>query len=374
MRVLVVLTQPPLPEGGAPGRCAVGLLRGLAEHGLELQAVAARRSFAVAGEPPPDLPVEVVDVPPSPPGLRTRAARLARPFSELAGGAFGARVRELAGRCDVIHLEETETAWCSLGARAPALVHMHYLVSLDRDPGPPWRPAFREVVALARAERAAVRRHRSLVASSPVVAAALHRRAPSAEITLAPLSLDPAFYPPAPLDGPPRAGVIGTASWPPTASAVQRLVRDVWPRVRLAVPEARLVLGGRGMDRLAGLADADGVEVLGEVPSAVDFLRGLSVLVYPLSRGSGMKVKVLEAIACGVPVVTTVRGAEGIDAGEGVVVEEQDAGIAAAAAALLRDADERRARGEAARAAFLARYAPGPATEPLIGAYRRLEV
>ena len=42
MKVLVVLSQPPLPEGGAPGRCAVALLRGLTAHGLDVKAIAAR--------------------------------------------------------------------------------------------------------------------------------------------------------------------------------------------------------------------------------------------------------------------------------------------------------------------------------------------
>ena len=64
MRVLVVLTQPPLPEGGAPGRTALGLLRGLVAHGLDVQALAGRQHFALPGDPPPGLPVEVVPVAP----------------------------------------------------------------------------------------------------------------------------------------------------------------------------------------------------------------------------------------------------------------------------------------------------------------------
>jgi glycosyltransferase involved in cell wall biosynthesis len=111
---------------------------------------------------------------------------------------------------------------------------------------------------------------------------------------------------------------------------------------------------------------------LGEVPSASEFLRRLSVLVYPVTRGSGVKVKVLESVASGVPVVTTPAGAEGIEAGDGVIVENDSRRIAAATAALLRDEGERRQRGEAARTAFLERYAPLPATEPLVELYRRM--
>lgn len=372
MRVLVVLTQPPLPEGGAPGRCAVGLIRGLMAHGVKVSALAARQHFAAAGDPPSDLPVDVVPVEPEPPGWRARFERLRRPRGELGRGEFGARVREAAALADVLHLEETETAWCDEGVATPSLVHFHFLMRRDRSPGRPWTSDFRLLVEHSLAERAAMRRHRQLAASSPAVAAELRAAAPHAQVVLAPLSLDPAYYEPARLDGPPVAGIVGTAAWPPTAEAMARLVERVWPRVRRFSPDARLVVAGRGTSRLPSLRPGSGVDVVGEVSSAAEFLQGLSVLLYPLERGSGMKVKVLEAIASGVPVVTTAAGAEGIEGGDGVVVAESDGELAAAAARILADRAERRERGAAARRAFLERYAPEPATRPLVELYRRM--
>ncbi|MFL5920693.1 MAG: glycosyltransferase family 4 protein [Gaiellaceae bacterium] len=369
-KVLLVLTQPPLPEGGAPGKTAVGLLRGLREHGVDVSAVAARRGSSVAGEVPADLPVELVDV--EPPGpWASRLGRITRPLGELGGGSFAARVREAAGRAEVLHLEETETAWAGDGISLPSLVHFHFLARRDRDLGAPWRRQFREVLDASRAERAAARRHRYLVASSPLVADALRAAAPRAEVVLAPLCLDPALYEPAPLDGPPLAGLIGTARWTPTADAIRTLVHDVWPRVAEAAPDARLVVAGRGTREL-GLPAAHGVELAGEVDSARDLFRRLSLLLFPLARGSGMKVKVLEAMASGVPVVTTAAGAEGIEPSDGVIVHERPEQLAAATAELLDDARARRELGAAARADFVRRYSPRPATEPLIELYRRM--
>jgi glycosyltransferase involved in cell wall biosynthesis len=366
VRVLVVLTQPPLAEGGAAGKTALGLLRGLAANGVDVRAVAAQRHFALAGEVPAGLDVEVVPVAP-PPAWRSRIDRVLHPRSEL-GGAFADRVRELSRDVDVVHLEETEAAACGDGLAVPSVLHIHYLVRRDRDLGAPWTRNFRDVVEFRRAERRAVRGHPHLVASSPLIAEALRREAPSAEVVVAPLTVDPAAYRPAPLDGPPAAGIIGTAAWPPTAAAMRELVGDVWPRVR--VPGAELLGAGRGSHAL-GLA-GDGVRVLGEVPSATEFLDRLSLLLFPLRRGSGMKVKTLEALASGVPVVTTAAGAEGIAPGDGVVVSEDPAELARAATELLQDEAARRQRGAAAAATFAEHYAPAPATRPLVELYARL--
>jgi glycosyltransferase involved in cell wall biosynthesis len=371
LTVAVALTQPPLPEGGAPGKCAIGLLRGLVAHGLDVRAVAARQSFALSGSPPPDLPLQLVDVAPEPAGLRTRALAYAQPRGELGRGSFAARFREVAAAADVAHLEEVGTAPAAHGLSVPTVVHVHYLARLDRSFGPPWRRQFRDVALFALAERNAERGGHVLVASSPVVADELRRRT-GGDVVVAPLSLDPALYPQAALDGPAVAGVIGTASWPGTGSAMRRLALRVWPRVRREVPDARLVLAGRGTERLSDLVGEPGIELAGEVPSAADWLRGLSLLLFPIERGSGVKVKVLESLASGVPIVTTPRGAEGIDGGTGVVVETEDAALARAAVAILRDDAARRERGAAARTAFLEQYAPEPATRPLVELYRRL--
>ena len=370
MRALVVLSQPPLPEGGAPGKTAIGLLRGLREHGVEVSAIAARRGFSIAGEVPGDLPVELVDVEPPRPWA-ARLERVRRPRGELGTASFVERVRDSAAAADVLHLEETETVWAGDGVSLPSLVHIHYLARRDRDLGAPWSKQFREVLDGQRVERKAARGHRYLVASSPLVADALRAAAPHAEIVHAPLSLDPALYEPAPLDGPPLAGLIGTAQWTPTADAMRRLVRYVWPRVTAVVPEARLVVAGRGTAEL-GLPETAGVELAGEVASARELFRRLSLLLFPLARGSGMKVKTLEAMASGVPVVTTAAGAEGIEPSDGVVVRERAGELAAAAAELLADPEARRERGAAGRADFERLYAPRPATEPLAELYRRM--
>jgi glycosyltransferase involved in cell wall biosynthesis len=365
IRPLVVLKDLPVHEGSAPGKTAVGLVLGLLANGLDVRVVAARQHFAPPEEPDPRLRVEVVDVAPA---RAPRLARLRRPRGELAGD-FAARVGERSRSADVVHLEEPETLWAGERVGVPAVLHLPYLVRRDRPLTAPWGKDFRRLVEYWLAERAAIRRYGELVASSPAIAAALRQAAPRAHVTLAPLSLDPDYYAAARLETP-LAGFIGTAAWPPTAAAASRLLQNVWPIVRREAPDARLLVAGRGTAELVG--ERAGVAALGAVESARDFFAGVSVLVFPLARGSGMKVKTLEALASGVPVVTTAAGAEGIVANDGVIVAEDDAELARAAAGLLRDEAERRERGAAARAAFDRYYDPRVATEPLVDLYRRL--
>ncbi|NLT07658.1 MAG: glycosyltransferase family 4 protein [Solirubrobacterales bacterium] len=374
MRVLVAFPFPVTPEGGAAARCGIGLLRGLLDAGLDVEALAADSSGRAPVPPPADLPVEVVPVD-HPDPLQHRVERLVRPYSWLARGPFGTRVAERSERADVVHLVGLEAGELLRRVRRPALAQLDCFTRHDRDVGRPWTVEGRTAIELLRAERRTARRARWLLASSAEVAAGFRSLAPGTEVVTAPLALDPAHYRPRAALAAPVAGLIGTARWPPTANAVERLLRSVWPRVLRLRPDARIRLAGRGMAPAAfpGLpTDLPGVEWVGEVESATGFLRELGLLCYPLGRGSGAKIKVLESLALGLPVVTTPAGAEGVVGTGGLSVHVDDEGLAAATAALLADAEARRASGAAAADAFVAGHAPAPAAAPVVELYDRM--
>jgi len=377
LRVLVVLPFPPLVEGGAASRCAIGMLRGLAAHGVDLHVLAAdlRNDMRqqLRGDLPEDLPIELAAIA-HPSRARTRWSRFARPYGLLPTTAFGPLVRERARDADVVHFVELASASLIPLVDRPAVAQIHCLTRRDRDIRPLWTSDGRTALELLRAERRLCRRARWLLVNSQEVATPLARMAPEAHVAVAPLPLDPASYTPrASLDAP-VAGLIGTAVWPPTANAVERLLTSVWPRVLERRPDARLLLAGFGMEREAfsHLPDLPGVAWRGTVASATDFLRELGVLLYPLGRGSGAKIKVLEALALGVPVVTTPDGAEGIGGRDGLVVDADDAALADATIALLADDAARKAAGDAAFATFTDHHAPLPASEPVLELYERM--
>jgi glycosyltransferase involved in cell wall biosynthesis len=368
VRVLIVLPQPPSLEGGAAARCSVAMIRGLLAHGVRVRALAAHHAFTPAHPVPDDLPVEVLHIEPAD-ASRSLLERASHPLSDLASPAFTSRLRALAQDADVVHFDQVESAHDGPCVDRPSAIHLHYRVR-DNPLEAGWPPrALAHRLELALAERRAIARFPWLIASSPVVARSMSSER---DVTIAPLSLDVPGNVRAMLDGPPRLGIIGTAAWPPTAAALRRLVNRVWPAVRAQVPEAQLHIAGRGTRTLLEGTPSPGIVLLDEVPSATNFLCGLSALVYPATRGGGMKVKTLESMAVGLPVITTPAGGEGIAPNDGVRVCRSDAELVERAVSMLQDDAARRACGAAARRAFELDHTPARATGPLVELYRRM--
>jgi len=106
---------------------------------------------------------------------------------------------------------------------------------------------------------------------------------------------------------------VGNLSYGPNVDGLTWFVRDVWPPLRATRPEARLVVAGSRPDRsLRRLCQAPGITVLGDPPSLTSLYREAGAAIVPLRTGSGSRIKILEAGAHGVPVVSTHEGAAGL--------------------------------------------------------------
>ena len=168
---------------------------------------------------------------------------------------------------------------------------------------------------------------------------------------------------------------LGTLGYEPNMDAAQFFTAEVLPRVRAAVPAARLVIAGQHpAPSVLALAQQPGVRVLGAVPEVTPLYAQAQVVVVPLRAGGGTRLKILEALALGRALVSTPVGCEGLDleAGRHLVVAEDAAALAEAVVALLRDPARRAALAAAGRARVVARYAWPRLAGDLLALYQRL--
>jgi polysaccharide biosynthesis protein PslH len=153
---------------------------------------------------------------------------------------------------------------------------------------------------------------------------------------------------------------LGALDWRPNLDAVRTLLEGVLPAVRAREPSARLVLVGRNPPgwlhaQIAGMA---GVELHANVADVRPFLSGSAVLAVPLRIGGGSRLKILEALACGLPVVSTRVGAEGLclEAGRHLTVTDGMEGFSEAVLGCLRSPEWAQEQAERGRRRVLECY------------------
>jgi glycosyltransferase involved in cell wall biosynthesis len=134
---------------------------------------------------------------------------------------------------------------------------------------------------------------------------------------VAPIGLDLSAYPvqALPASQPLSLGFIGALDWMPNQEGLLWFLQKVWPLLQRRYPDLVFEIAGRNapLDFLSKV-ELNGVRFLGEVPSAVEFMARHSIALAPLRSGSGLKVKVLEAMALGRAVLGTSIALEGIPA------------------------------------------------------------
>lgn len=108
---------------------------------------------------------------------------------------------------------------------------------------------------------------------------------------------------------------LGTMSWGPNAEAASVLIEQIFPEVKRQRPDAQLWIVGRNPPiHLLKHHEVNGVSVTGSVPDIVPYYQNADMLVVPLESGGGTRLKILEAFAAGLPVISTPIGVEGINA------------------------------------------------------------
>jgi O-antigen/teichoic acid export membrane protein/glycosyltransferase involved in cell wall biosynthesis len=322
-----------------------------------------------------EVDVHLADRRQPPPGLRRwrRRTRLAAKWAShrwpwrtvwFADPAIQKLIDQVgaAQQFDVVAVEDSSMAVFRLPSGTPTVFTEHEVRRprrVDWRPGPPsrWPGWARQEIDWRRwsgYQRQIWQRFDRVQTFSRSDAEAIARLAPEVaeRVRVNPFGVDlpPASDPAAVVPG--TILFTGQFSHPPNRDAAVWLARDIMPVVLDLYPEARLQIAGSGAPREVRDLAAPEVDVIVDPPSIQPYMDSASLVVAPVRTGGGMRMKVLQALAAGKPVVTTPRGAEGFlefEAEPPMVVAEDAPGIGAAIAELLGNESRRWALGRRAR-------------------------
>ena len=374
MRVVWVTTAVPHPEGAGADAHEFELIRALNDR-HEIHVVSCHADAPLGREPLLAAGARFTEVryrtAPWPSNRVAFVAGLLRADPTLGIWLARDRIARLAETvaavvadegADVVQLTRGELAQLLEHAELPTGVFL--LDALARaaatqaavEASPARRARLRlEARRLERFERRWYPRARGLASVSAVDAAFLDARLRRA-VTVIENPISASFF-----DEPDRprsdhvVTFVGALNHGPNVDAVTWLIDDIWPEVRRRRPDAALVVVGRGsgadtVDRLRRHVEAVGGRLHADVPDIRPNYWEAAVVTAPLRHGSGLRNKVLHAMACGAPVVATSAALEGVPAAAAATALQADdaAGVASAIVDVLGDLAAARARARAA--------------------------
>lgn len=359
MNVLIVATKSPWPPVDG-GRLLLSLtLEGLEREGCRFSLIA------------PGQPVNTALA-------LTRSWRLPLALARHAQPAVRQEVerRLAAERFDLVHVEQLQAlpqAEPALRRGVPVVLRAQNVESdlwkatAALTPGWKGRLLAREAGRLAKWEGEAVRRVAATLPLSEEDAARLRQLAGGGRVRVVRAPFPELAPGPSVLPGDPPVVLLASRGWLPNEDSVRWFLGEVWPVVRAAVPGAILhVFGG-----LSGKSASEGaVHHPSPRDSAEAFAPG-SILAVPLRIGSGVRMKVLEAWARGIPVVGTSAAVSGLEVQDGreALVADDPAAFARAVARLRSDTGLAQRLIEEGRRALRERHEPAMVVADLLSVY-----
>jgi glycosyltransferase involved in cell wall biosynthesis len=119
---------------------------------------------------------------------------------------------------------------------------------------------------------------------------------------------------------------IGSLEWTPNQEGINWFMDNCWPQIHKTYPDLKFYIAGRNAPAwLIHKLDVKNVQFEGEVEDAYQFMNSKSIMIAPLLSGSGMRIKIIEGMALGKPIVTTTIGTEGIstESGKNIVLADE---------------------------------------------------
>jgi glycosyltransferase involved in cell wall biosynthesis len=308
--------------------------------------------------------------------IRRLPLSVVRHYDKRAASAIGRAAR--SGQFDLVYCDHLSMVEYGRTLQLPLLYDAHNAESVlvrryarHARAGPIRWLSEREWRLLERYEQEAVRKAGLTIAATAVDAAALKRHVPTAAVRVVPVALDTfRIQPLKGLTAEPEILHLGGLHWPPTTDGLRYFVREILPGIRRAVPAARVSVVGRGASHASRVTRGPNIRLLDGVSDLESIWQRSRVLAVPLRSGSGVRLKILEAFARGVPVVSTSVGCEGLEVEHGrhlLVADDADE-FARQTVSLLVDAELAAGLAREARAFVESNHAPGVVAPRLLDA------
>ena len=190
-------------------------------------------------------------------------------------------------------------------------------------------------------------------------------------VKVLPNGIDSSIFTPAPkiLEAPALTLLFtGVMDYKPNIDAVFWFVNNCWPLIKTQYPEAKFVIAGMNpTSSVLKLKTDSNIEVTGFVDDIMPYFQSAALFVAPFQIARGVQNKLLQAMSCEIPVVTTTRGVEGIihNNGEDILIADSAIKFAQLCLDLLDSSELRTSIGKAARKTILAHYAWPEVLKPL---------
>lgn len=374
MRTLIITPESPLPANSGSRLRVLHLARQLAGS--------SEVEIAALGPVPasPAEPFELVSVPHARSSLAALAGSFRKPYQAVKHDSGKLRKLVARGGWDVVQAEVPFTVPALAEAASPTVLNTHNLEAevaqtLARTDE---RPLHRlrwtwEAAKTARFEREMVRRVDAVVAVTEREAQVLEGWG-ARRVIVVPNGVDVtaiAFSAPS---GSTNVLYVGHFGYLPNQLAALELADRILPAIRAEIPEATLTLVGRDPGRELVARAGEGVRVTGAVVDVMPYLRSAGALVVPLRAGSGTRLKILEAMAAGVPVVATPLAVSGLEVTPALhaLVAEAPRDLALETIRVLRDGAFAQQLARDARDVVERRYDWSVAARPLLELHREL--